>query len=154
MLYVYREKPVDCINSVDSFFDVSSKIPDTSLVREIIEKIDNGSYFSEDSFRSRSGSLLASMFLSTGTKTLLSIIKFPDMCFNVAECGFNALDYLGRLSSGRIYWQYPILFHPVPCSCDICLNDKYVFANLNNMVDYLIKKEKGDGNEYLIKSVC
>ncbi|MDE7307768.1 MAG: DUF4869 domain-containing protein [Lachnospiraceae bacterium] len=62
-------------------------------------KIDKAEYTTSLTFLERTnilGNLNKSM-LSTETKTLLNIINHPDICFNVAECGNNALQFLPKI---------------------------------------------------------
>ncbi len=40
--------------------------------------------------------------LSTGSKILLNIYRYPELCFNVMECGDNALELLAGIKKDNI----------------------------------------------------
>lgn len=111
----------------DTFFDVMTSLSDTPLVRKILSEIDNAQYASPLTFVGRNpewGQLNKSM-LSTGAKTLLNIIGHPDKCFNVCECGNNALQLIPEIKAGNIYWQDPIVAYAGDGECDIVLHGKH-----------------------------
>ena len=47
--------------------------------------------------------------LSTGCKTALNILYYPDKVFDIRECGDNALDVIYALPAGNIYCDYPLI---------------------------------------------
>lgn len=128
-LIIYTEKHnIPCnlkfININDSFFDVYTQLSDDDLCKEILLKIDKAEYNTPFTFFGRTkilGNLNKSM-LSTGTKTLLNIINHPDICFNVAECGNNALQFLPKIQNGNILWEMPAVAYCQEADCNIILN--------------------------------
>ncbi len=40
--------------------------------------------------------------LSTGSKILLNLYRYPELCFNVMECGDNALELLAGIKKDNI----------------------------------------------------
>lgn len=125
-LQVYRsidEVPSDIkvIESNDSFFDGITNLTKTELVCEILRTVDKAEFNSSQTFIGRTkelGALHKSM-LSTGTKTLLNIIQHPEFCFNVAECGNNALQFIPRIKEGYILWKLPVVVCRERFECDI-----------------------------------
>lgn len=47
--------------------------------------------------------------LSSGCKTILNIIYFPDKVFSIQGCGNNALDIIYSLENGNVYSDYPAI---------------------------------------------
>ena len=47
--------------------------------------------------------------LSTGCKTVLNVLYFPDTVFCLKECGENALEILYSLEQGNVYSDYAII---------------------------------------------
>ena len=47
--------------------------------------------------------------LSTGCKTVLNVLYFPDKVFCMKECGENALEKLYSLQRGLVYSDYAII---------------------------------------------
>lgn len=47
--------------------------------------------------------------LSTGCKTALNILYFPEKVFGIHECGDNALDVLFSFEQGNVFCEYPMI---------------------------------------------
>lgn len=94
----------------DVFFNQNtvSKLDDRAKV--IVEKIDNsrliGKYKIESKFN---GVTLDIDCLSTGCKTVLNVMFFPDKVFCIKECGDNALEVLYKLEDGAVYSDYAVI---------------------------------------------
>ena len=66
--------------------------------------------------------------LSTGCKTVLNILNFPNICFYVNECGKNALTEILKLREGKIYMREF-------CTADNFQNDiKVIYNNQSTIV--------------------
>lgn len=125
-LHIYRsvvEVPsgIRVVNGNDLFFNARTLLSDTALVADILSTVDKAKYNSDLTFIGRTkelGALNKSM-LSTGTKTLLNIIAYPDRCFNVVECGINALQFLPKITDGHILWELPVVVCRDRFECDI-----------------------------------
>ena len=76
----------------------------------IVEKIDAsrliGKYKIESKFN---GVTLDIDCLSTGCKTVLNVLYFPEKVFCLKECGDNALEVLYSLEEGTVYSDYAII---------------------------------------------
>lgn len=125
-LQVYRSivelsSNIRVIKNNDSFFDVMTDLTNTELVCEILRTVDKAEFNSSQTFIGRTkelGALHKSM-LSTGTKTLINIIHHPEICFNVAECGNNALQFIPKITEGHILWELPVVVCRDRPKCDI-----------------------------------
>lgn len=94
----------------DVFFNQKtvSRIDDKASA--IVEKIDAskliGKYKMESKFN---GVTLDIDCLSTGCKTVLNVLYFPDKVFCLKECGENALEVLYGLEDGAVYSDYAVI---------------------------------------------
>lgn len=111
----------------DLFFNMETNLEDSEIVRRILKTIDKAEYNSDLTFIGRTKSLgaLNKNMLSTGTKTLLNILKHPDKCFDVCECGNNALSLLPLIKEGNVYWECPAVSYSGNGECDIYYNGKH-----------------------------
>lgn len=46
--------------------------------------------------------------LSTGCKTIINILKYPNIVFSVDECGANVIETLFRIDGIKIFMTFPI----------------------------------------------
>ena len=120
----------------DYFFNTETNLSNTELVNKILAEIDEATFNSELTFigRTKEMGALNKKHLSSGAKTLINIISHPDKCFNVLECGGNALNLLPLITEGQIYWEYPVAAYDGDGKCDIIHNgihytDFYEFLN-------------------------
>lgn len=102
---------IQLIRNNDVYFDGMTNLNDDSISRMIMKTIDHAEYHSPLTFIGRDPSLgaLNKDFLSTGAKTLLNILQHSDKCFDVCECGNNALCLLTKIENGNILWSAPIM---------------------------------------------
>ncbi len=148
-LTVYRnisEIPgnIEYIDGNDSFFNVRTKLKNTTFCKDVLSVIDQASYLDENEFYDRRGVSVYSSELSTGAKTLLNIESHPDVCFDVLECGENALELIPRIKNGNIVWEHIIVFPDNEEECDIIYHkhhfDKFFdfldFVNYEDSLDY------------------
>lgn len=115
MITVFKNKrdipgDMDYVELNDLFFNQNtvSKLDDRA--NAIVEKIDAskliGKYKMESKFN---GVTLDIDCLSTGCKTVLNVMYFPNMVFCMKECGDNALEVLYGLETGAVYSDYAII---------------------------------------------
>lgn len=115
MITIYKNKKdipdnMDYVELNDVFFNHNtvSKLDDRAKV--IVEKIDHsrliGKYKIESKFN---GVTLDVDCLSTGCKTVLNVMFFPDKVFCIKECGDNALEVLYKLEDGAVYSDYAVI---------------------------------------------
>jgi len=142
IVYNSRECVPEKLRIVDNngaFFDMHTMIPDTDLAKEILKTVDKAGYYSEQAFTSRTKEMgnLYRTCLSTGTKTLLNIITHPDICFNVTECGINAVDFFRYITNGIVLWPVINMFPEDDYEgCDIVYQDKH-FTNIYEFLNFV-----------------
>lgn len=94
----------------DIFFNQNtvSRLDDraSSIVKKIEASKLIGKYKIESKFN---GVVLDIDCLSTGCKTVLNVLYFPDKVFCMKECGDNALEVLYGLKSGAVYSDYAVI---------------------------------------------
>lgn len=148
-LIIYDSKDtlnIDIVRANDIFFDVNSDIPDTMLVKQELSEIEKAERVSEYTFlgRVKEYGALYSNFLSTGTKTFLNILKNPDKCFDICECGDNVIEFmLNNLSAGKIYWRVPALVITKKDSCDVEYKGKH-FYKISEFINYSLYGDDDD----------
>lgn len=119
-------KDMILIERNDIFFDGFTELKDSELTRVILREVDKAEYATSDTFigRSKQFGQIYRQNLSTGAKTLLNIISYPDKCFNVVECGGNALRLLTLITEGNILWRNIFVPYTGNGSCDMVWNKK------------------------------
>lgn len=105
----YSDVTSVCVEN-DLWFDGNAhKLPDTKEVRRIIKKVDGVEYQGQGfitakfSLHRNPNAVISAKFLSTGCKTVLNVLLYPDQIFSVVGCGQNAFEEILRLNEGKIY---------------------------------------------------
>ncbi len=100
----------------------------TAEMAYMIEKIEGGKYLGNDQFASKFESKIpiSIKHLSTGCKTLLNCMAYPDIAFFAEECGKNALTEILKRSKAKIC----LLSGPVMIDEDI--ENSYTFYFLKS----------------------
>ncbi|HCM11995.1 MAG TPA: DUF4869 domain-containing protein [Lachnospiraceae bacterium] len=115
MITIYKDKKdipqnMEYVELNDVFFNKNTVARLDDHAKEIVEKIDDaklaGKYKIESKFN---GVTLDVDCLSTGCKTVLNVLYFPDKVFCLKECGDNALEVLYNLEDGFIYSDYAMI---------------------------------------------
>ena len=115
MITIYKDKkdiPNDkkYVELNDIFFNQNTVCKIDDRANAIVEKIDAskliGKYKIESKF---SGVTLDVDRLSTGCKTVLNVLYFPDNVFCKKECGENALEVFYELEKGAVYSDYAVI---------------------------------------------
>lgn len=128
----------------DSFFDVYTDLTNSSIAVDILMGVDEARFNSDVTFVGRTPDVgaLNKMCLSTGTKTLLNIIQHPDVCFDVSECGINALQFIPRIKDGIIIWRFPLIPYRGKKDCDI-LYEGILYSNFSDFLNVIYKEDRG-----------
>ena len=116
MIYLDKEdipKDMEYIECNDHFFEFNVSIDDLDNlqgVKEVIYKIDQSVYIGNGKVISKFSKNIQGYVetqnisvLSTGCKTLLNVLLFPENVFNTIECGYNAVEEILKLDNGNIY---------------------------------------------------
>lgn len=149
-VYTHKEdipNHIKYINYNDKFFS-SVELKDDDTTKSILSRIDKAKYNSSDTFIGRDESLgaLNKNLLSTGCKTILNIASHPEICFDVIECGQNALKCLTLLNQGYILWTFPVLITNKSEPCDIEVNN-IKFTCTIDLATYFEKLAMGEDDE-------
>lgn len=115
MITIFKNKrdipdDMDYVELNDVFFNQNTVLKLDDRASVIVEKIDAsrliGKYKIESKFN---GVTLDIDCLSTGCKTVLNVLYFPDKVFCLKECGDNALAVLYALEAGAVYSDYAVI---------------------------------------------
>ncbi len=115
MITIFKNKrdipdDMDYVELNDVFFNQNTVLKLDDRASVIVEKIDAsrliGKYKIESKFN---GVTLDVDCLSTGCKTVLNVLYFPDKVFCLKECGDNALAVLYALEAGAVYSDYAVI---------------------------------------------
>lgn len=116
MLNVYLgSTPTDVMKANDAWFDLHLKDInfEDPRIKDALLDIDGASVVPELKYsvetRFFKHSSVSMTELSTGCKTIINIISFPDKIFTVTECGKNALRHIFRLDTGNIHMVYSVI---------------------------------------------
>ena len=98
-IYSDRHRPPEGVNIItqnDVYFNGAVELTGSKLEAVILHHIDRARYCSSRSFYGISSDTVPvdKNQLSTGTKTLLNVLSNPALCFDLRECGDNALELL------------------------------------------------------------
>ena len=95
--------------NLEFVFDIEAaftgmKLQDTYFTRKVMEEIEEGRFLDQEIFQDRFGRGLYSGLLSTGSKILLYVERYPDKIVNASELGTNAVGLLLYLPEGNVYF--------------------------------------------------
>lgn len=94
----------------DVFFNQNTASRLDERATDIIQEIDHSKMVSKYKICSRFNDIVLDVDqLSTGCKTILNVLYFPDKVFCLKECGDNVLEVLYRLKDGYVYSSYPLI---------------------------------------------
>ena len=112
MITIYKSKKdipqeMDYIELNDVFFNQNTPEKFDDRASGIVEKIDDARLLGRYKIQSKFGrEILDVDRLSTGCKTVLNVMYFPDKVFCIKGCGENALKILYGLKQGAVYSDY------------------------------------------------
>ena len=94
----------------DIFFNQNTETRLDDKATKYIQLIDASELISKYKIRSRFEDItLNTDQLSTGCKTVLNVLYFPDKVFCLKECGNNALEILYGFEEGYVYSEYAMI---------------------------------------------
>ena len=94
----------------DIFFNQNTATRLDDKAEKYIQLIDGSELISKYKIRSRFEDItLNTDQLSTGCKTVLNVLYFPDKVFCLKECGNNALEILYSFEEGYVYSDYAMI---------------------------------------------
>ena len=147
-LKIYRNDYIELRNHASTivfdnngFFDSRTSILDDDISKDVLSTVETGIFSTSTTFISRDGIELDKSCLSTGAKTLLNIIQHPDVCFDVSECGINALQFIPRIRNGIIIWRFPLIPYRGKKDCDITYRG-ISYSNFSDFLNVIYKEDR------------
>ena len=129
-IYKYREdipEDIKYIKDSNLLFAVTP-LSNCSFTKTVLKEIDSADYVNEKVFLGRTKSFgnLFKECLSSGAKTLLNIYHHPEMCFDLCQCGNNALSLLPLLKNGYVLMGDMGIAYGGDSECDIIYNGEHI----------------------------
>lgn len=115
MITIYKDKKdmpetTEYVELNDIFFNTRTVLRIDERAEMVVETIDHAKLISKYKIQSPfNGVTLDIDCLSTGCKTILNVMYFPDKIFCIKECGDNALEFLYGLEQGLVYSDYALI---------------------------------------------
>lgn len=115
MITIFKNKKdipsdMEYVEINDLFFNQNTVLKLDSRAKSIIEKIDDSQLIGKFKIESKFNDVTLDIdHLSTGCKTVLNVLYFPEKVFCLKECGDNALEVLYGLKDGAVYSDYAII---------------------------------------------
>lgn len=115
MLKIYKEKQHNTIMVNDSFFNketcriVAEDSQRGKMLRSVVEEVDGVKFDTTNLFRIFSkfnGCEISITDISTGCKTLINIMCYPEKVFFGVECGSKVLERIYSLKQGSVYLPF------------------------------------------------
>ena len=134
-------KDIRIVHLNDSWFNQYTKLTDTEATRRIMWTVDEAIWGDNTHFHSKIDpeGKIPKMFLSTGCNTALNVLSHPETCFNVIECGDNALTEILQLRDGCVLWEVvSIAYLSDIQEVDVIIEDMH-FTNASSAIEYLYK---------------
>lgn len=115
MITIYKDKQdipkdMEYVELNDIFFNQNTVLKLDDKANAIVERIDESELDGKYKIKSKfNGVTLDIDCLSTGCKTVLNVLYFPNKVFCLKECGDNALEVLYGLLQGAVYSDYAVI---------------------------------------------
>lgn len=94
----------------DIFFNQNTAARLDDRAAKYIQMIDHSEFLSKYKIRSRFEDIVLNTDqLSTGCKTVLNVLYYPEKVFCLKECGNNALEILYDFEQGHVYSEYAMI---------------------------------------------
>lgn len=123
MITIYKDKKdipqeMEYVELNDIFFNqnATQKLDENARKIIIIESIDGAKLLGKYKIESKFNEVTLDIdCLSTGCKTVLNVLYYPDKVFCMKECGENALEILYALNAGNVYSDYAAIPFGMDC---------------------------------------
>lgn len=115
MITIFKDKKdiphnMEYVELNDLFFNQNTVSKIDERAEKIIEVIDEARLVSRYKICSRFNEVILDIDrLSSGCKTALNVLYYPDRVFCLKECGNNALEILYGFESGNVYSEYALI---------------------------------------------
>ena len=134
MITIYKDKndisdDMEYVELNDIFFNQKTILKLDNYAKEIIEKVDVSKLLRNYKIMYKFNEVSLDIdCLSTGCKTILNVLYFPNKVFCMKECGDNAIELLYSLKNGNIYSDYAMIPFDMP-AVRVANNSKYHIIN-------------------------
>lgn len=115
MITIFKNKldipnDMEYIELNDLFFNQNTSVLIDKRAEKFIETIDDAKLIGKYKILSRFDDVAIDIDrLSSGCKTVLNVLYYPDKVFCLKECGNNALEILYHLEKGCVYSEYALI---------------------------------------------
>jgi hypothetical protein len=115
MITIYKDKKdipqnKEYVELNDVFFNKNTVMVLDDKAIQIVEQIDGAKLDGKYKIKSKFNDVTLDVdCLSTGCKTVLNVLYFPEKVFCLKECGDNALAVLYALEKGSVYSDYAVI---------------------------------------------
>lgn len=115
MITVFKDKKdipedMEYVELNDIFFNQNTVAFIDKQAERIIETIDNAELMGKYKICSRFNDVALDIDrLSTGCKTVLNVLYYPNKVFCLKECGNNALEILYHFETGHVFSEYALI---------------------------------------------
>ena len=115
MITIFKNKldipnDMEYIELNDLFFNQKTSVLIDKRAEKFIETIDDAKLIGKYKILSRFDDVAIDIDrLSSGCKTVLNVLYYPDKVFCLKECGNNALEILYHLEKGYVYSEYALI---------------------------------------------
>lgn len=115
MITIFKDKKdipgdMEYVELNDLFFNQNTVSFIDKQAEKIIEMIDDTKLISKYKIYSRFDEIALDIDrLSTGCKTVLNVLYYPDKVFCLKECGNNALEILYHFETGHVFSEYALI---------------------------------------------
>ncbi len=136
-----KDLGLDLIDDCEVSFKYIKGISEKS--KDLIKLIDKADYVDDKTITDRFGDKTFIDNLSTGCKTAICVVEYPDKWINTLECGLNALNaILTTCDEGNIIildtgWDIPQTFGS---KISVCVDGKE-FKKISDMNEYIREGE-------------
>lgn len=138
MITIYKDKKdipenLEYIELNDLFFNQTTVQMLDEQAAKIVNLIDGATLVGKYKIESKFNDVILDVdCLSTGCKTVLNVLYFPDKVFCLKECGTNALEVLYHLKRGTVYSDYALI--PFNMS-EVCVSSETIKRTINDYED-------------------
>lgn len=115
MITIFKDKKdipgdMEYVELNDLFFNQNTVSLIDKQAEKIIEMIDDTKLISKYKIYSRFDEIALDIDrLSTGCKTVLNVLYYPEKVFCLKECGNNALEILYHFETGHVFSEYALI---------------------------------------------
>lgn len=142
MITIFKDKQdiprgMEYVELNDLFFNQNTVSFLDNQAGKIIEMIDDAKLISKYKIYSKFDEIALDIDrLSTGCKTVLNVLYFPDKVFCLKECGKNALEMLYHFKTGCVFSEYAMIPFSMDSVAVQCKSGKKVISDYEELKEW------------------